>query len=82
MPANRSSRTINLLDRHFFAEAVLMEEVRTYHYTVKHCCTSTQKCLLYTALEQSVDLLHRDSLLLREQLDRPPKSRKPRVRSY
>jgi len=65
MPGSLSTRTIELLDRHVFAEQLLLSHALERHQIMK-CCTPTLMCRGAEVLYQSIEQIQRDTESLKD----------------
>jgi hypothetical protein len=72
MPASRADKIKMLLERHVFAEQLLLAQALEIHQ-IRECCTVTTPCRGSEVLRASIDKLHRETEEIIGQQRRPRK---------
>ena len=67
MPASRNDRVIDLLERHVFAEQLLLMNALEAH-AMRKCCTPSDQCTGAYVLAASMERIHRDTEAMIDEL--------------
>lgn len=67
MPASKHDRIIDLLERHVFAEQLLLAHALERHQ-IMQCCTSTLQCTGAYALAASIEKMQNDTEAMKDEL--------------